>query len=217
MWNYLPPLTRGKGDNAEPTTKSDRITPAYAGKSPSLAPLAFFTSIFYNRGGRGKAPGIFLTLGSASFALWALPFPLLAEVLKAFKEDLLRLRGEKSAPHGGTLSYLGSPPLTRGKVVCHAHLRLAQRITPAYAGKRSIRSRSPARCGDHPRLRGEKVSIVNIVSNFSGSPPLTRGKEQDFFTKFLAVRITPAYAGKRRAFALPFSQSGDHPRLRGEK
>ena len=50
----------------------------------------------------------------------------------------------------------GSPPRMRGKV-CERLAPLGQwGITPAYAGKRAVCCRWPARPGDHPRVCGEK-------------------------------------------------------------
>ena len=91
---------------------------------------------------------------------------------------------------------MGSPPLTRGKVVFEHVQRVKQRITPAYAGKsfRLLEERHAS--GDHPRLRGEKVfeSVISIFCR--GSPPLTRGKEAARAPQRAHSGITPAYAGK---------------------
>ena len=91
------------------------------------------------------------------------------------------------------------------------------RITPAYAGK----SRSPeslsATIRDHPRLRGEKVLHIVQEDVFQGSPPLTRGKGLYHPHIHALLRITPAYAGKRRSRSARSRYLQDHPRLRGEK
>ena len=84
----------------------------------------------------------------------------------------------------------------RGKVfsVCIGITNV--RITPAYAGKRSIsRSNLPLK-RDHPRLCGEKLISLHKSSSERGSPPPMRGKV--FFNDFShgLLRITPAYAGK---------------------
>ena len=70
---------------------------------------------------------------------------------------------------------------------------------------------------DHPRLRGEKCQAAGFDQRIPGSPPLTRGKVDDFDGFNRLVGITPAYAGKRR-FVRPIAHlNQDHPRLRGEK
>ena len=90
----------------------------------------------------------------------------------------------------------GSPPLTRGKgTELHTAIN-RHRITPAYAGKRTIYTRAYVRPGDHPRLRGEKSSFSAVVNASKGSPPLTRGKGLRGGVASLSFRITPAYAGK---------------------
>ena len=132
-------------------------------------------------------------------------------------EDHPRLRGEKGTRCGIGLAFLGSPPLTRGKVENLGPEAAGLRITPAYAGKSPYFPQRKQRSLDHPRLRGEKVLALAQSLLKQGSPPLTRGKDFTALGSGLWKRITPAYAGKRRAKALPISQAGDHPRLRGEK
>ena len=91
-------------------------------------------------------------------------------------EDHPRLRGEKTIPQLNKIPILGSPPLTRGKGRSPP-LRVAfRRITPAYAGKSGLAGKQKTKGGDHPRLRGEKVSYRYRVRLCGGSPPLTRGK-----------------------------------------
>ena len=50
-------------------------------------------------------------------------------------KDHPRLRGEKSAKMESSRLQVGSPPLTRGKVLPFSTLGIGTRITPAYAGK----------------------------------------------------------------------------------
>ena len=70
---------------------------------------------------------------------------------------------------------------------------------------------------DHPRLRGEKFSVLAFWFVVRGSPPLTRGKVAITFTNIYCIGITPAYAGKSKDFRTGFFVTEDHPRLRGEK
>ena len=51
---------------------------------------------------------------------------------------------------------------------------------------------------DHPRLCGEKTLTVPNVPADEGSPPPMRGKGDFTNSDTGEVRITPAYAGKRR-------------------
>ena len=72
----------------------------------------------------------------------------------------------------------------------------AERITPAYAGKRSPKYQDIVIMQDHPRLCGEKdygnLKIVILL----GSPPPMRGKVCIIGESWNATGITPAYAGK---------------------
>ena len=55
---------------------------------------------------------------------------------------------------------------------------------------------------DHPRLCGEKLVNVIPCRSASGSPPPMRGKGLADESREYRTRITPAYAGKSRVFAL---------------
>ena len=71
------------------------------------------------------------------------------------------------------------------------------RITPAYAGKRAA----------------ENAMLLDDT----GSPPPMRGKGQSRTFGGCCGRITPAYAGKSSIFLSASFDTGDHPRLCGEK
>ena len=125
--------------------------------------------------------------------------------------------GEKASITTPRSPSLGSPPLVRGKAlklfigVCDV------RITPACAGKRLSSFSSSPKYRDHPRLCGEKKSVIVGASDDKGSPPLVRGKVPTAKPRFVFFRITPACAGKRYLSILILSQTKDHPRLCGEK
>ena len=131
--------------------------------------------------------------------------------------DHPRLRGEKEFFHGFHFLHSGSPPLTRGKEAQPTGNMSNFRITPAYAGKRRIAASISLPNWDHPRLRGEKFSLYAKRCICRGSPPLTRGKEDQIDVAARRARITPAYAGKRVVMSRPVVGLEDHPRLRGEK
>ena len=65
----------------------------------------------------------------------------------------------------------------RGKVAHRAKHHAAERITPAYAGKRHRAFDRSDRVEDHPRLCGEKGGTFKSVINGAGSPPPMRGKD----------------------------------------
>ena len=136
---------------------------------------------------------------------------------RAFRRDHPRVCGEKVTVSLISLPYWGSPPRMRGKVKEFACKDGSPRITPAYAGKRALKSaviRSPK---DHPRVCGEKS--FHIVFNFStlGSPPRMRGKGGNGQIQIAQAGITPAYAGKRYPVYQRKTSTKDHPRVCGEK
>ena len=89
----------------------------------------------------------------------------------------------------------GSPPLARGIPIDDIVCRLGGRITPACAGNTYPPRLYMQIVRDHPRLRGEYCSLVQLVPYFVGSPPLARGI---LFTRAVGTvfcGITPACAG----------------------
>ena len=111
--------------------------------------------------------------------------------------DHPRLCGEKSTFFSSSSINLGSPPPMRGKVPKSLTCQIANRITPAYAGK----SFQTFFC---------KVYIP-------GSPPPMRGKGHCGEKLSKRTRITPAYAGKSTHLSVSAFVCKDHPRLCGEK
>ena len=70
---------------------------------------------------------------------------------------------------------------------------------------------------DHPRVGGEKEFEFNVLPDKQGSPPRGRGKVHSQLLVVGIVRITPAWAGKRRLPGHVFHGEWDHPRVGGEK
>ena len=125
--------------------------------------------------------------------------------------------GEKSTICRPATPSLGSPPRVRGKAPRARVVVLQLRITPACAGKSFQLTRFPVALKDHPRVCGEKMQYLPMISLSMGSPPRVRGKEEQESSSVLRVRITPACAGKSAASSGTRSHSGDHPRVCGEK
>ena len=111
--------------------------------------------------------------------------------------DHPRVCGEKPGP--GLLGPLcpGSPPRMRGKARVAFAWRHANRITPAYAGKRYVIIFKSRTFWDHPRVCGEKIPPRIALLGLQGSPPRMRGKDRVSGAFDLTSGITPAYAGKR--------------------
>ena len=111
----------------------------------------------------------------------------------------------------------GSPPRMRGKAFYLGTRQRAQRITPAYAGKRAKAAGNKLVNEDHPRVCGEKLQIAVVVLTAIGSPPRMRGKEARHKLPNKLPRITPAYAGKSINHWKIKDPVEDHPRVCGEK
>ena len=112
-------------------------------------------------------------------------------------EDHPRMCGEKLRMCRRTVARLGSPPHVRGKDRCTVSAAYHAGITPACAGKSGSLRFSTARCRDHPRMCGEKLTWYNEQGDY--------------------VRITPACAGKSVQLSEHQCRSWDHPRRCGEK
>ena len=111
----------------------------------------------------------------------------------------------------------GSPPHVRGKDKVNLKFSDPAWITPAYAGKSKISQDAAMNYKDHPRVCGEKISGIMQTTIQKGSPPRMRGKGTSMCVKFVYLRITPAYAGKRANFNAKMEAKRDHPRVCGEK
>ena len=113
--------------------------------------------------------------------------------------DHPRVCGEKFPADPALSTFLGSPPRVRGKGGFASQHNSIAGITPACAGKSSIRYLLSGEYGDHPRVCGEKGMILMAIFGPLGSPPRVRGKDG-----FPGIRqdgngITPACAGKSRS------------------
>ena len=90
----------------------------------------------------------------------------------------------------------GSSPLTRGKQLHASADNHRKRLIPAHAGKTQIIEVTHWEPPAHPRSRGENFDNAGKDVPFTGSSPLTRGKQTDEAQKGRGVRLIPAHAGK---------------------
>ena len=112
------------------------------------------------------------------------------------KTDHPRTCGENAYWLHSDRSLCGSPPHMRGKRrFCGAPASI-QRITPAHAGKTKALIAFSTTPTDHPRTCGENLLSCKKTTPSDGSPPHMRGKRLASGHTALAVRITPAHAGK---------------------
>ena len=84
--------------------------------------------------------------------------------------------GEKRKPDQTIHPWMGSPPRVRGKGTGKMRLVIRRGITPACAGKRAFYGCFFFASQDHPRVCGEKLSVLRMNMIFLGSPPRVRGK-----------------------------------------
>ena len=111
--------------------------------------------------------------------------------------DHPRTCGEKTGAPWRWLMVTGSPPHMRGKVVVSCPALWLFGITPAHAGKSTLKRAIAHNEWDHPRTCGEKTSVARNQPLMLGSPPHMRGKATSAAIIRALYGITPAHAGKR--------------------
>ena len=173
-----PPPMRGKVAGTRSVGFKVRITPAYAGKRLSASAFAVriedhprlcgekvnFAHFCTSAAGspppmRGKA--VHYTGGSIECRITPAYAGKSFSLRRRGHEmwDHPRLCGEKDRSKVLLNGESGSPPPMRGKGCRLFAVYRRMGITPAYAGKSTIKNTGDAECGDHPRLCGEKVTV----------------------------------------------------------
>ena len=169
-----PPHTRGRCSSTDHTPRPGRFTPAYAGKIRADSLLAEIKKVHPRiRGedlevprGNGKSTGSPPhTRGRFHKNTW---LPSKCRFTPAYAGKISgstcqscqvwvhpRIRGEDIVKIPNYSTVPGSPPHTRGRLLCADGELSADGFTPAYAGKMDI-SRCMHFCHwVHPRIRGE--------------------------------------------------------------
>ena len=127
-----------------------------------------------------------------------------------------RSRGENRGSPAAGATPCGSSPLTRGKRDRPPKPPTAPRLIPAHAGKTPSHPRRHGDAPAHPRSRGENDRDAATAVAFTGSSPLTRGKQRLAEIEESTLRLIPAHAGKTcEAAGRPLHPQA-HPRSRGE-
>ena len=93
----------------------------------------------------------------------------------------------------------------------------ANRITPAWAGKRRMGDAVQPVGKDYPRVGGEETIIHGGRLQLVGLPPRGRGRVEIDRSGRGRSRITPAWAGKRPHAPLWYPWAWDYPRVGGEE
>ena len=156
-----PPPMRGKAMPDTVVSYGSRITPAYAGKRPTIQSLHFFHRDHPRLCGEKLSFLPLLRRVSGS------PPPMRGKAVQcthrqAMGWDHPRLCGEKCRVQKYRTFKAGSPPPMRGKVCGKNGGVHGFGITPAYAGKSIIDFAVSTRPEDHPRLCGEKVKLQTL-------------------------------------------------------
>ena len=89
-------------------------------------------------------------------------------------------------------------------------------ITPARAGKTSLKHGQKMWTWDHPRSCGKDTTCSENVEKVLGSPPLVRERLSGVLQNEDHARITPARAGKTRTLSPSMQTKKDHPRSCGK-
>ena len=179
-----PPPMRGKASPTRKLSRLLRITPAYAGKRQfSAFPLKFVwdhprlcgeklsdtMSSLFTLGSPPPMRGKAFLVCQCDYSTGITPAYAGKSLIPVFFggrfEDHPRLCGEKTSSIWTKSMMRGSPPPMRGKGTLFEQREQMQRITPAYAGKRTLNRKGQTR---------------NL-----GSPPPMRGKDAAFFRKRL--------------------------------
>ena len=90
-------------------------------------------------------------------------------------------------------------------------------IIPACAGNSSDKLRIKEATWDHPRVCGEQLTSLYLVTLLIGSSPRVRGTACSFKTVSLNIGIIPACAGNSLPNCFARFSIRDHPRVCGEQ
>ena len=193
----------------------ERIIPAYAGSTFFVHPAAVMGWDHPRIRGEHDLVGFGGELGDGSS-----PHTRGARLRRqsdaGSHRDHPRIRGEHWVGFRGAALGGGSSPHTRGAPSAGPEATCRMRIIPAYAG--STRSGCGTRFSgwDHPRIRGEHMSIGFRPDPDGGSSPHTRGARRRRRGCRRGSRIIPAYAGSTISWSSHPPEAADHPRIRGE-
>ena len=229
------PHTRGARDGFFVAEIRSRIIPAYAGSTPSRPPTRPATSDHPRirgehssrksrpSGARGSSPhtrgapvGVSRGTARAGIIPAYAGSTAVAIRLAPPAPDHPRIRGEHSARPLVPYNENGSSPHTRGALSRPWRTPASKWIIPAYAGSTCPRCGQPMCFGDHPRIRGEHMTMSVRSSWAVGSSPHTRGAPGMPLPTVAAGGIIPAYAGSTRCRTRRRGRCRDHPRIRGE-
>ena len=130
--------------------------------------------------------------------------------------DHPRVCGKHQAGISATQKALESSPRVRGTLERRRWRQLRHGIIPACAGNTRPSCERGFTARDHPRVRGEHVTVYAWEAHYLESSPRVRGTHPVDFGAVLHVGIIPARAGNTSSFARRSGSTRDHPRACGE-
>ena len=232
----LPPRGRGRARGQDEPNLPTKITPAWAGKSRRQGrdgrPSQDYPRVggeevcddwdtLFPEGlpprGRGRdRPGDTRGTRPGITPAWA-GKRATPTIRMAARTDYPRVGGEEGFAHPGVATGFGLPPRGRGRGATRRGWPPVTGITPAWAGKSLSSPSSEARHEDYPRVGGEERAPTPPACPLGGLPPRGRGRAGHVCPGEPRARITPAWAGKRRAPRAPRKAPRDYPRVGGEE
>ena len=211
-----PPPMRGKEAKDRAKTFWGGITPAYAGKSITMAMLVTSGK------DHPRLCGEKFSIHCKVICRKGSPPPMRGKAISAAPGDhIFRITpayaGKSVRWFPARYGIRDHPRLCGEKLLMDTFVTSSCRITPAYAGKSFFGTMIGIPKQDHPRLCGEKKRKYGKRSHISGSPPPMRGKAARILCWNTTSRITPAYAGKRVSLTLVrLPSAGSPPPMRGK-
>ena len=131
-------------------------------------------------------------------------------------EDHPRACGKNPIPPIKLRSTIGSPPRMREESEDIRDWNAGRRITPAHAGRISIKCIIRGRSRDHPRACGKNLLPKIDIARSSGSPPRMREELDCTAHGLKSTGITPAHAGRIIGRNFCHTSFQDHPRACGK-
>ena len=127
-----------------------------------------------------------------------------------------RSRGDHPACAAAFALWGGSSPLARGPLLATEQRIGGDGLIPARAGTTDRKMTSLSIAGAHPRSRGDHDGATACALAASGSSPLARGPPVWNGIKGAIDGLIPARAGTTKIIAEITTQTGAHPRSRGD-
>ena len=127
-----------------------------------------------------------------------------------------RIRGENADRAATCAVFEETSPHTRGELTVRIFSQVRKGNIPAYAG-RTMFCNGPICCSrKHPRIRGENLVTLLVLSLILETSPHTRGERLATVKARRRGGNIPAYAGRTFLLVWLLRLFRKHPRIRGE-